>query len=755
MAKFLSEIKINRCFNVHDSPVTEVQLHIFADASELAYGPAAYLRFSYKDGTHSCSLVMSKSRLAPIRQIPLPRLELNAGLTAVRLFRSTIFDIDAPIERVVYWSDSTLVLQYINNTKHRFKTYVANRVSEILDLSSVEQWHHVPGILNPADMVTRGVDDPRKLMEKDKNGTSWIGGNDFLLQEEEQWPKTDIAPLDEKDLEIKQRPVLVALGLTKQPDSDSDPEPATPEPTVPAPESADSNDEQASNSKQHVVVDPERRFSNWMRLTRTVGWVRRFLHNKFAKPENLRKGELTSDEIESAENRIVELVQCDVFKNEIATLNRGGTLPSKHKLSPLSPYVDEQGLLRVGGRLPNARIPAAAKNQMILPKDHPVTRLLIMHNHRRNGHVGQEHVLANLREKYWILNGRVAVRTMLRRCMLCRIKRARRKYPYMANLPAGRLASDEPFTNCGVDLFGPFYIKQGRKQLKRWGVIFTCLTVRCVHLEPVESLDTDDFISCLRRFVNRRGAPQTMYSDQGTNFTGTTSELKDAINSLDHHKISEFASTRQFTWKFNPPSAPHMGGAWERLVKSSKEVLTALMKEQLRALTDQQFHTLLTEVERILNSRPLTHVSDDISDFEALTPNHLLLGLHRRWEFLDDIDERDVTSRRKYRQVQALALQFWRRWKREYLPKLTTRSRWREHVPNLRIGQLVLLLDDDKLTKSYQLARITQVFPGKDDVVRSVEVRTKDGVYSRPAAKICCLEDDIIESPQGGGECHC
>ena len=207
---------------------------------------------------------------------------------------------------------------------------------------------------------------------------------------------------------------------------------------------------------------------------------------------------LSYDEIEASEDRIIKLVQSDAFTNKMSILDQKGVLPTKHKLSPLSPYIDECGVLRVGGRLRNAQIPAAARNQMILPKDHPVTRLIITHNHRKNGHVGREHVLANLREKYWILNGRVAVRTLLRRCLLCKIKRARRKYPYMANLPSGRLACEEPpFTNCGVDLFGPFYIKQGRKLLKRWGVIFTCLSVRCVHLEPVESLETDDFINCL------------------------------------------------------------------------------------------------------------------------------------------------------------------------------------------------------------------------------------------------------------------
>ena len=312
----------------------------------------------------------------------------------------------------------------------------------------------------------------------------------------------------------------------------------------------------------------------------------------------------------------------------------------------------------------------------------------------------------------------------------------------MANLPSGRLACDEaPFTHCGVDLFGPVYIKQGRKQLKRWGVLYTCLTVRCVHLEVVESLETDDFINSLCRFINRRGSPKVVYSDRGSNFVGATSELKEAIRAIDKDKVSQFAASKLITWNFNPPSAPHMGGAWERLVRSTKEVLSALMKGKV--LTDQQFYTLLTEVERILNSRPLTHLSDHVDDLEPLTPNHILLGLHRRWSFICETADRDKISWKKTRQVQAIAAEFWKRWRREYLPKLTTRGQWRQHTANVKAGQLVILVDDEDSRKTWPLARVTRIMPGEDGVVRVVEVKTKDGVYTRPVAKICPLEDEL------------
>ena len=279
----------------------------------------------------------------------------------------------------------------------------------------------------------------------------------------------------------------------------------------------------------------------------------------------------------------------------------------------------------MGGRLKQIQMHPEAKHPIILPRKHQVTTVLVEHFHRRNGHTGPEHVLSLLREKYWILSGRVVTNQVVSRCFFCRVRRAKRQFPYMADLPTCRAAVDQPpFTHCGVDLFGWVLIKQGRKQLKRWVVLFTCLTVRCVHLEVVDSCDTDSFKCALRRFTNRRGCPTDMYSDNGQNFKGACNELKEFITKLDKQRITDFATTYNINWHFNPPAAPHMGGAWERLVRSSKEVMYGLMKDHV--MTDPQLLTLLTEVEQILNSRPLTHLSEDINDLEALTPNHILLG---------------------------------------------------------------------------------------------------------------------------------
>ena len=253
------------------------------------------------------------------------------------------------------------------------------------------------------------------------------------------------------------------------------------------------------------------------------------------------------------------------------------------------------------------------KHPQILPRQHSVTKILVDWTHRKNGHVGPDHVLSQLRERFWIVGARTVINQVLYHCFFCKVRRAKKQYPFMADLPSCRAAIDEPpFSHCGVDVFGHLLIKQGRKQIKRWVVLFTCLTVRAVHLEVIEDCKTDAFINATRRFVNWRGCPTHVYSDNGSNFKGATSELKELVSSLDRTKITDFATALKIDWSFNPPEAPHMGGAWERLVKSSKEVMFGLIKNHV--LTDPQLLTWLTEVESILNSRPLTHLSEDISD---------------------------------------------------------------------------------------------------------------------------------------------
>ena len=453
---------------------------------------------------------------------------------------------------------------------------------------------------------------------------------------------------------------------------------------------------------------------------------------------------LSVAELAVAEHFIIKDVQQEIFTDEIKSIRSGIPVDLKSKISSLNPYLDGDGVLRVGGRLNRLNIPENVKHPVILPRNHPITAMILQWIHRKNGHVGPDHILVLLRNKYWVLSARTAINMMMHRCFFCKVRRAKQQFPFMADLPPCRAAVGEPpFSQCGVDLIGPLLVKQGRKRIKRWIVLFTCMTVRCVHLEVVENSETDAFINSLRRFVNRRGCPSKMYSDNGSNLRGTATELKEMIESLDKRAIKDFATSFSIDWQFNPPKAPHMGGAWERLVRTVKKVLYGLIKDHI--MTDPQLYTWLTEVESIVNSRPLTHLSEDVSCMDALTPNHILLGLHRNWGSISDTSEADITSRKQWRQVQGLRAKFWNRWTKEYLPTLTSRSKWRKKVPNLKVGDLVIVSEEGVKRGKWPLGRVNSIAPGKDGVVRVAEIKMKDGVYTRPVSKLYQLEDDNMD----------
>ncbi|KAK3745211.1 hypothetical protein QZH41_004250 [Actinostola sp. cb2023] len=194
----------------------------------------------------------------------------------------------------------------------------------------------------------------------------------------------------------------------------------------------------------------------------------------------------------------------------------------------------------------------------------------------------------------------------------------------MASLPADRITpSKPPFIYVGVDCFGPFEVRRGRTHVKRYGVLFTCLTLRAVHIEVASTLDTESFINAMRRFTARRGLPIEMRSDNGGNFVKGERELREAIRDWNQAQIHDYLLQRNIKWTFNPPAGSHHGGVWERCIRTVRKVMKAVVREQ--TLDDEGLNTLMCEAESIINSRPLTKLSDDPRDMEPLTPNHLLL----------------------------------------------------------------------------------------------------------------------------------
>ena len=711
----LESFQVKRCLKPSDfGTVISHQLHIFSDASYTGYGAVAYLRSCNENEEVHCSFLMGKARLAPIKAMTVPRLELTAATVGVRMGCAILKELEFKPDDIFYYTDSMTVLRYIANEDKRFHVFVSNRVQTIRDYSAISQWRYVDTKLNPADIASRGLSG-QALLEC----TQWLHGPAFLWKPEKDWPEF---PKPLNDL------------------SDTDPEVKT----------GLSNVTDVSYGAMNKMIEY---FSDWYRLKKAVAVYQRLFsilqqQRPFTRDITRKwSASFTVNDLMKAESAIIKFTQKQSFPSEFHELSSDkdrvqSQLKEKRfsSLWRLDPFLDDDHILCVGGRLSRAVIPEEMKHPAILPHRSHVTMLLIRHIHNRLGHAGRCHVLAELRNKYWIIGANSAVRHYISQCVRCRRSRGELGQQKMADLPANRLTPGPPFTYVGVDYFGPFVVKEGRKELKRYGAIFTCLVSRAIHIETSISLETDSFLNALRRFIARRGPVKEIRCDNGTNFVGARRELKEAFKELDHSKVQNSMHCMDIDWLFNPPSASHMGGVWERQIRTVRKVLNSLMIDHAARLDDESFRTLMCEVEAIVNSRPLTFVSNDVDDFDPLTPNHLLTTKSNVYVPPPGVFQRnDVYMRRRWRRVQYLANLFWSRWRKEYLHTLQIRSKWLKPKPNLQVNDIVLLCDESIPRNIWPMGRVVKVEQDSKNLVRSVIVKTATSELRRPIHKLVLL----------------
>ncbi|CAA9997841.1 unnamed protein product, partial [Nesidiocoris tenuis] len=423
---------------------------------------------------------------------------------------------------------------------------------------------------------------------------------------------------------------------------------------------------------------------------------------------------------------------------------------SSQLVRSLGLFIDpDTNLIRVCGRLTLSHQHQDTKHPMLLPTDHHLTRLIIDHSHHLNLHGGPKITLGHLRQRFWIVNGKEQVRRHLSKCNQCFQLKPIPFKPPMGKLPLSRTIPSSAFLSVGVDYAGPFLISSARLRgtatLKAYVVLFVCFSSKALHIEVATSLSTPAFIAAFRRFCDRRGNPQHVYSDNGSNFVGAAAELRhlqSLLSNPSHRSLTTTeASVHGTQWHFIPPRAPHFGGLWEASVKQTKRLLQVSMRGQRLDL--ESFQSLLIRIEAILNSRPIQDISPDASDdIEYLTPGHFLIlrPLTAAPPNVPDPFELSVSPRGQYRHVKELALHFWKRWSREYLTSQQALQKWNK--PDSRspqVGQVVIILEDDLPPLSWKLGRISRLFPGPDEVSRVAEVRTPNGILCRPLRKLCPL----------------
>ena len=418
-------------------------------------------------------------------------------------------------------------------------------------------------------------------------------------------------------------------------------------------------------------------------------------------------------------------------------------------LYQLDPFLDEEGLLRVGGRLKNSTSPYKIKQPLIMPKTSHVTVLLIRQfHHGKQHHQGYGMTHNAIRQAgYYINNGRSMISHIIAKCVTCRKLRGRTQDQKMSDLPPERLTPSPPFTYTGMDVFGPFYIKEGRKELKRWGLIFTCLASRAIHLETLNAMTTDSFLNGLRRFISRRVKVRQLRSDRGSNFVGAKNELSNALKELDQTPVREYLTAQYCDWiefSLNVPHASHMGGVWEREIRTTRSGLSSLLLDHGTQLDDEALRTLMTEAESIVNCRPLTveNLTDPLAS-EPLTPNHLLtLKTQVVLPPPGKFESPDLYSRKRWRRVQYLANRFWLRWQKEHCTLLQKRQKWPTTKRSIMVGDVVLACDGESPRNQWPLAVVTKVLPSQDNLVRKVQMTAKDGekkFFQRPVHKLVLL----------------
>jgi hypothetical protein len=671
----------------------DCDLHLFADGSEEGFAAVGYLAFIADNGEKTTAFIMGKNRLAPRRQISIPKLELNGAVMSTRLAQTLVKELTSlKLQKLFLWSDSTSTLAWILNESRRYETFVANRISEIQDslvspglshLSPV--WKHVPGKLNPADIGTRSI----SVAEFEDRRDEWYNGPEFLRHDESMWPSRVVRPEEEDQSAVKSTIVTVAIQL-------DDPE------LCEAKDLEDLISRTLSNRPEQFAG----RTLVQQRRDIELFWVKRTQQHYLA----------------SEYKRVVEQKQPVIFK---------------HGLLRFQQVFLDRDVLRLMGRLQHASVPYHQKHPIVLPGDSKIAKLIIEKSHQAVNHLGVSYVKEYIRRRYHLTQLNANVRRVIQACIRCRELK-----PKPLSSPFGpyhwsrfnKKNQKHAFQFVGVDLFGPYVVKIGqRSEEKRYGVIFLCKVTRAVHLEMARSLTSESLIMTLDRMVARRGCPETIICDNGGNFQGLSNELRRLIEEHSDTIIQDQAR-KGIDFRFNPPGSPHWGGSYERSIKTVKLCLVDSISG-VACLTEDVLETALVQAEHILNNRPLEFDDEGV----AITPMQLIAPMGNN-SGVFHLQGKESTFK-AWRQVNQAISCFWKRWRRLYLSNLSMKAvDGNGQHAKLAVGDRVLLKDLNDMLNQWDYGTVKEVYVGIDGHPRAALVETRKGLLYRGLNRISMLE---------------
>ena len=712
--KFISAFKVPRY--LHCQSAAKLALHAFADASEEAYGVVIYLRATFNE-SRTCNLLISKTRVAPLTALSIPRLELLAAVKTCEVAEKVCNTLKIELSEVTFWTDSKDVIGWLRNRSRIFKSFVAHKIGKIHSKTQSNQWKYVPSKQNPANLTTH-PSTVHELVQQDV----WFHGPEYLLKDEEFWPDQNSVNITSDKLKEKRNECFMCNS---------------PNATQGYPRGTSQTEKIYHEEKLceslnffNEIRGSVRQYSSWIKTLRVQAWSLRFLHN--SRNEEKIKGELTVDELYDARVKIIKETQEEAFPEEHKALSHGIPLKSTSKLLALTPKFDEFNIIRCDSRISKAEyLPYDTRYPIILPRKHQITALIVQHFHELVDHQGTNTTLARLSSKYWIIAAREEIRDCEKDCVECKRRKVKASTQIMSPLPEKRLSESlRAFTKVGIDYAGPYKVIVGRGKTRhlRYLCVFTCFSTRAIHLEIAFSLDTSSFLNAFWRFCNRRGYPQHVTTDNGTQFVGAEKELKELVSKFDKERIIRETSIKEVKWDFNPPRTPHSGGVFEIMVRAAKRSL----KKQLSSadVTDEELLTVITGAESLINSRPLTYQSADSRDVIPLTPSHFLIGELGR-DVAPDVEFTSNHPLKRWKRVQEILKHFWKRWISEILPGLNPRSKWRKIERDFQVNDVVMVLSVHNERGTWPLGRIIEVMPGDDGHVRTVKVLVNGKTYVR------------------------
>ncbi|XP_058448627.1 uncharacterized protein LOC131428598 [Malaya genurostris] len=643
------------------------------NASELAYGSCAYIRSMNAAGEIKIALLTSRSRVAPIKQQSIPRLELCGALLSAELYEKISKSLRTTV-RTYFWVDSTTVLSWLKSPPSTWSTFVANRVSKIQHATQNCEWNHVAGAENPADIVSRGLpaDDILKC-------ELWWQGSPWLKKHKEFWPVQIFERVDSSDtMNEARRSMLAATSLSVS-----------------------------------FIEEYTSRFSDYQRLLRTTAYCQRFAKNLRSEKKERMFSTLTTSEIRDAELTLVRLVQRDSFPAEWKSLQETQTVASNSRLRWFHPIIGTDNVIRIGGRLDRATVSFDSKHQILLPGSHQFSKLLICCYHQRLLHAAVQLLTNTIRLRFWILGGRSVVRRIIHACVTCFRAKPKLVEQFMSELPSSRVTASRPFSTVGIDFWGPIHLKPRHRRdapPKAYVAVFVCFSTKAAHLELVVDLTTVKFLQAFRRFVSRRGLCSDVWTDNGRNFVGAANDIRRLIRAKEFkHSMARECSDCGIRWHFNPPRGSHFGGLWEAAINSAQKHFVRVLGD--RKLDFDDMETLLTQIECCLNSRPLTKLYEDPSDLQALTPGHFLIGTALNSVPDNNYDSIPFNRLHQWQQIQKILQDIWKRWHVEYLATLQPRTKWYKPPVKLQTDQLVIILEENLPPMRWPMARVRELHP--------------------------------------------